>query len=173
LGLGELDSLRQAVRANDPGQYDSPAASGAAAGATSIGSPGPIGATTPAAPVTPANIRRTAVRKPSLAGRPTTPSYPRTPTASYARSATPTNGLRASMSAAGVRPSSRLGQSVRGPAASGVDVGDAVKFEVSGEHMEGTVRFLGEVEGKDGQWGGVELDAEWHGRGKNDGSVKG
>lgn len=77
------------------------------------------------------------------------------------------------MSASTARPSSRLGQSVRGPAANGIEVGDAVKFEVSSEHMEGIIRFLGEVEGKDGQWAGVELDSEWHGRGKNDGSVKG
>ena len=39
--------------------------------------------------------------------------------------------------------------------------------------MEGVMRFLGPVEGKDGVWGGVELDLEWQGRGKNDGTVKG
>lgn len=52
-------------------------------------------------------------------------------------------------------------------------MGDAVKIEVGGIAMEGTIRFLGEVDGKDGEWGGVELDPEFEGRGKNDGSVKG
>lgn len=61
----------------------------------------------------------------------------------------------------------------RGPSARGLEVGDAVKFEVGGLAMEGTIRYMGGVDGKDGEWGGVELDAEWEGRGKNDGSVKG
>ncbi|KAL8277495.1 hypothetical protein RQP46_010125 [Phenoliferia psychrophenolica] len=46
-------------------------------------------------------------------------------------------------------------------------------MEVGGVQMEGTLRFLGEVEGKDGQWAGVELAQEWTGKGKNDGSVRG
>lgn len=46
-------------------------------------------------------------------------------------------------------------------------------LEVGGVAMEGTVRFLGEVDGKEGNWGGVELDEAWVGKGKNDGSVKG
>jgi CAP-Gly domain-containing linker protein 1 len=39
--------------------------------------------------------------------------------------------------------------------------------------MTGTLRFLGGVEGKAGTWAGVELDDEFAGRGKNDGSVQG
>lgn len=54
-----------------------------------------------------------------------------------------------------------------------LEVGDEVRFEVGGVAMEGIVRFLGEVDGKEGNWGGVELEGEWEGRGKNDGSVKG
>lgn len=39
--------------------------------------------------------------------------------------------------------------------------------------MHGVLRFLGKVEGKDGIWAGVELEGEWKGHGKNDGSVAG
>lgn len=39
--------------------------------------------------------------------------------------------------------------------------------------MTGTLRFIGGVEGKAGTWAGVELDDEFAGRGKNDGSVQG
>ena len=55
----------------------------------------------------------------------------------------------------------------------GLEIGDEVKMEVGGTAMEGTLRFLGEVEGKDGNWAGVELGSEWAGLGKNDGSVRG
>lgn len=49
-------------------------------------------------------------------------------------------------------------------------VGDAV----FGAGMQGTLRFLGAIEGKAGVWAGVDLqDTEWHGKGKNDGTVAG
>lgn len=50
-------------------------------------------------------------------------------------------------------------------------VGDAVRIKSMG--MEGTVRYVGGVEGKSGVWVGVELDAGFEGRGKNDGTVDG
>lgn len=49
-------------------------------------------------------------------------------------------------------------------------VGDAVN--VPGE-MFGTVKFLGTVRGKAGRFVGVELDASFAARGKNDGDVDG
>ncbi|KWU44383.1 hypothetical protein RHOSPDRAFT_33944 [Rhodotorula sp. JG-1b] len=53
-------------------------------------------------------------------------------------------------------------------------VGTSVEFELSaGETMTGTLRFIGGVEGKAGVWAGVELDDDFAGRGKNDGSVQG
>lgn len=52
-------------------------------------------------------------------------------------------------------------------------VGSSVEFELAGEPMTGTLRFIGGVEGKAGTWAGVELDDEFAGRGKNDGSVQG
>jgi CAP-Gly domain-containing linker protein 1 len=39
--------------------------------------------------------------------------------------------------------------------------------------MEGTLQFMGEIEGKSGVWAGVELAPGFAGRGKNDGSVNG
>ena len=49
-------------------------------------------------------------------------------------------------------------------------VGDAVN--VPGE-MFGTVKFIGSVRGKAGRFVGVELDAAFAARGKNDGDVDG
>lgn len=48
-------------------------------------------------------------------------------------------------------------------------VGDNVRVESLG--FEGTLRFLGEIEGKAGLWAGVELGGGFAGLGKNDGSV--
>ncbi|RXW17083.1 hypothetical protein EST38_g8770 [Candolleomyces aberdarensis] len=50
-------------------------------------------------------------------------------------------------------------------------VGDNVRIESIG--CEGALRFLGEIEGKPGQWAGVELSGGFTGKGKNNGSVGG
>jgi CAP-Gly domain-containing linker protein 1 len=51
------------------------------------------------------------------------------------------------------------------------DVGDNVRIESLG--FEGTLRFLGAIDGKIGVWAGVELSGGFFGKGKNDGSVDG
>ena len=51
-----------------------------------------------------------------------------------------------------------------------VDVGDLV--DVPGA-MYGTVKFVGEIDGKRGVFAGVELSREYAGRGKNNGDVDG
>jgi CAP-Gly domain-containing linker protein 1 len=51
------------------------------------------------------------------------------------------------------------------------EVGDNVRIESLG--FEGTLRYLGEIDGKTGQWAGVELSGGFSGKGKNDGSVNG
>lgn len=51
------------------------------------------------------------------------------------------------------------------------EVGGSVRIESLG--MEGTMRFMGEIEGKPGLWAGVELSGGFSGLGKNDGSVNG
>ena len=50
-----------------------------------------------------------------------------------------------------------------------VQVGD----EVYAMGFEGTLRYLGGVQFKEGSWGGIELSAAHAGKGKNDGSVQG
>jgi dynactin complex subunit len=51
------------------------------------------------------------------------------------------------------------------------ETGDNIRIESLG--FEGTLRYLGEIDGKTGQWAGVELGGGFAGKGKNDGSVNG
>jgi hypothetical protein len=51
------------------------------------------------------------------------------------------------------------------------DVGDNVRIDSLS--LEGVLRYLGEIEGKNGLWAGVELSAQSAGKGKNNGSVNG
>ncbi|KAG9073871.1 hypothetical protein FS749_014603, partial [Ceratobasidium sp. UAMH 11750] len=71
------------------------------------------------------------------------------------------------------RPDSRASNIGRSLSRAGqeFEVGDAVRIESLG--MEGTLQFIGEIEGKSGIWAGVELAPMFAGRGKNDGSVNG
>ncbi|KAI0266879.1 hypothetical protein BC834DRAFT_873993 [Gloeopeniophorella convolvens] len=62
-----------------------------------------------------------------------------------------------------IRGSSRIGRSF--------EVGDNVRIESLG--FEGTLRYLGEIDGKAGQWAGVELSGGFAGKGKNNGSADG
>ncbi|CAE6539780.1 unnamed protein product [Rhizoctonia solani] len=85
-------------------------------------------------------------------------------------SATSVNRPRASLPA---RPESRTSNIGRSLSRAGheFEVGDAVRIESLS--MEGTLRFMGEIEGKNGIWAGVELSSAYAGKGKNDGSVAG
>ncbi|KZT11066.1 uncharacterized protein LAESUDRAFT_693618 [Laetiporus sulphureus 93-53] len=51
------------------------------------------------------------------------------------------------------------------------EVGDNVRIESLG--FEGTLRYLGEIDGKPGHWAGVELNGAFVGKGKNNGTVSG
>lgn len=51
------------------------------------------------------------------------------------------------------------------------EIGDSVRIESLG--FEGVLRFVGPIEGKPGEWAGVELGGGFVGKGKNDGSVNG
>ena len=51
-----------------------------------------------------------------------------------------------------------------------LEVGDVV--DVPGM-MHGTIKFIGEVKGKNGHFAGVELSKEFAAKGKNDGDVDG
>lgn len=50
-------------------------------------------------------------------------------------------------------------------------IGEQVR--VGSQGNEGALRFLGEVQFKEGIWAGIELEGQFAGRGKNDGSVDG
>lgn len=50
-------------------------------------------------------------------------------------------------------------------------IGEQVR--VGSQGNEGVLRFLGEVEFKEGIWAGIELEGGLAGRGKNDGSIDG
>ncbi|KAH7339354.1 CAP Gly-rich domain-containing protein, partial [Rhizoctonia solani] len=71
------------------------------------------------------------------------------------------------------RPESRTSNIGRSLSRAGheFEVGDAVRIESLS--MEGTLRFMGEIDGKNGTWAGVELSSTYAGKGKNDGSVAG
>ena len=51
------------------------------------------------------------------------------------------------------------------------EIGDNVRLESLG--FEGVLRYLGPIDGKPGQFAGVELLEGFAGRGKNDGSAGG
>ncbi|GAA5988041.1 hypothetical protein JCM5350_004149 [Sporobolomyces pararoseus] len=156
LSSSQMNSLRQAVAAHDPHDYENG-----------------VGVAIASDEQHPDSTER---RKPVLPGvrpaaallRSNTPSGRRTPTTpSNARPKTP-NGFGSSTS----RFASPLPSSSSTPTLN-FEVGDQVTFEVQGERMEGIVRFIGQVDGKAGEWGGVELSEDFSGKGKNDGSVKG
>lgn len=92
----------------------------------------------------------------------TTPVPPRYPTSG--RPKTPN----------GARPASRQSDAItRSISRHGRDfeVGDNVRVESLG--FEGTLRYVGVIGGKMGEWAGVELSGGFTGMGKNDGSVDG
>ena len=51
------------------------------------------------------------------------------------------------------------------------EIGDDVRIESLG--FEGVLRFIGPIEGKPGEWAGVQISGGFTGKGKNDGSVNG
>jgi CAP-Gly domain-containing linker protein 1 len=80
------------------------------------------------------------------------------------RSKTPT-GLRSLSRQSDVpgRSSSRTGRTF--------EVGDNVRIESLG--YEGTLKYMGAIDGKSGLWAGVELSGGFAGKGKNNGTVNG
>lgn len=101
----------------------------------------------------------------SAVGRPSSVASSSSAVSSAARSAAGKSTGRPSSRASDLftRSSSRAGRAF--------EVGDNVRIESLG--FEGTLRFLGEIDGKSGLFAGVELSAGFAGKGKNDGSVNG
>ncbi|CAE6462625.1 unnamed protein product [Rhizoctonia solani] len=142
-------ALQEAIKAHDPTRYAS----------------NELSPQLPSATVSVSGRRSVAgmQRPPSVAS--TSSSRAKTPV-----SATSATRPRASLPS---RPESRQSNIGRSLSRAGheFEVGDAVKIESLG--MEGTLRFMGEIDGKNGVWAGVELAPAYAGKGKNDGSVGG
>ncbi|KAI9437750.1 hypothetical protein H4582DRAFT_1957334 [Lactarius indigo] len=155
----ESDSMSRAfadaIRANDPALHR----------AGRVSEPGNP-SLSPRAPLSflPQSGRRSVTGRPSSAASSSshagaTPARPTLP----ARTKTPSVRPPSRQSDTFIRSSSRVGRSF--------EVGDNVRIESLG--FEGTLRYLGEIVGKTGQWAGVELSGGFVGKGKNDGSVDG
>lgn len=69
------------------------------------------------------------------------------------------------------RPPSRHSDVFGRSSSRSFEIGDKVRIESLG--YEGTLRYIGEIEGKLGLWAGVELSGGFAGKGKNDGTVNG
>ncbi|THV07103.1 hypothetical protein K435DRAFT_960070 [Dendrothele bispora CBS 962.96] len=100
-------------------------------------------------------------------GRASLASSSSTSSAGGLRSKTPTSFARPPSRSSDVfaRSSSRAG------GRNSFEVGDMVRIESLG--FEGVLRYMGEIDGKQGLWAGVELSGGFAGKGKNDGSVAG
>ncbi|KAL4078456.1 hypothetical protein V8B97DRAFT_2021512 [Scleroderma yunnanense] len=95
----------------------------------------------------------------SVAGRPSVTSIQ-----NHARAKTPSARPPSRQSDIFARSVSRTGNR-------SFDIGENVRIESLG--YEGILKYLGEIDGKPGQWAGVELSGGFEGKGKNDGSVNG
>ncbi|KAG9099964.1 hypothetical protein FRC07_010456, partial [Ceratobasidium sp. 392] len=149
-------ALQDAIRANDPSRHSTESLSPPFSAVSASGRRSVAGV----------------VRPPSVASSSRVPSEQQ-----YKRSKTPVSATstssRATFAPRVSRPDSRASNVGRSLSRAGqeFDVGDAVRIESLG--MEGTLQFMGEIEGKSGIWAGVELAPPFAGRGKNDGSVNG
>ncbi|KAI0958692.1 hypothetical protein AcV7_004436 [Taiwanofungus camphoratus] len=146
-------AFADAIKANDPAQHRSSRASDVS---TSSLSPSSI--------VHPSQTgRRSVVGRPSSVASSSSAmsSAPSQTPASSTR--TPTARPTNRQSDVSARSSSRAGRTF--------DIGDNVRIESLG--FEGTLRYLGEIDGKPGHWAGVELGGGFAGKGKNNGIVNG
>ncbi|KAJ7647445.1 hypothetical protein FB45DRAFT_893476 [Roridomyces roridus] len=89
---------------------------------------------------------------------------PRASSVASQRAKTPTTRPSSRQSDPFARSTSRAGNRP-------FEVGDNVRIESLG--YEGTLRYLGGIDGKPGLWAGVELGGGFSGKGKNNGSVNG
>ena len=172
-----MRALNDAIRANDPAHHRLTAdsllssVSGDASGRRSAtGKP-------PSSFIAPRASTSSAASSNSNTGlRPKTPSSVASSsfrTAQTPRSSTTSVSSRPASRTSDVfgRTPSRQSQHAHPPANRALDLGDLVKIESLG--VEGTLKFLGETEFKAGLWAGVELAAQYAGKGKNDGTVNG
>ncbi|KAF7973871.1 hypothetical protein HWV62_14088 [Athelia sp. TMB] len=141
-------AFADAIKANDPAKHRS----GRASDVSSLQS-------SPPSSVVQSGRRSVAGRPPSVSS--SSSAAPQKPTVE--RSRTPTARPASRQSDVFGRSVSRVGRAF--------EVGDNVRIESLG--FEGTLRYLGEIDGKSGLFAGVELGGGFAGHGKNDGTVNG
>jgi CAP-Gly domain-containing linker protein 1 len=190
-------ALTDAIRANDPRQHrmtitaptgrlsDQSLSPHSSPSSQSGGLPVPPGQSGRRSVARPANITTAtnSVRSPSAAssaasssGPPRMP-LPKTPTSSRSTGGFSYTPRASTSTTTSSRPESRQSdvhsrrESKSNAKERTFEQGDTVRIESLG--MEGTLRFLGAIEGKPGVWAGVELAPGFAGRGKNDGTVNG
>ncbi|RDB16858.1 Dynactin subunit 1 [Hypsizygus marmoreus] len=138
-----------AIKANDPAQHRHSQASSASLSPQS------------------ASLSSLSGRR-SVAGRPSSVAS----TSSAASSNYPQERAKTPVSARPAsRPPSRHSDVFGRSTNRAFEVGDNVRIESLG--YEGTLRYIGEIEGKLGLWAGVELSGGFSGKGKNNGTVNG
>ncbi|KAF5385794.1 hypothetical protein D9615_002454 [Tricholomella constricta] len=144
-------AFADAIKANDPAQHRSSYTNGASSASLSPQS----------ASISQSGRRSVAARPSSVASTSSTTSstYPRE------RAKTPVSARPPS------RPPSRHSDVFARSAPRAFEVGDNVRIESLG--YEGTLRYVGEIEGKLGLWAGVEFSGGFSGKGKNNGTVNG
>lgn len=146
-------AFADAIRANDPAQHRL----NTAMSTSSLSSLSPKSASAAA----PSGRRSVAGRPSSVASSSSVLSQPaRGPVK------TPITSTRPSSRAA-----SRQSDAYSAARTRSFEVGDNVRIESLG--FEGVLRYLGEIDGKPGQWAGVQLGGGFVGKGKNNGSVGG
>lgn len=145
-------AFADAIKANDPAQHR-------ASGVHSTNSSPPDTSTSTSFP----SGRRSVTARPSSVASSSSAAGHTPYRAPVERSKTPT----------GVRPSSRQSDVFRSSSRAGraYEIGDNVRIESLG--FEGTLKYIGEIDGKSGLWAGVELSGGFSGMGKNNGSVNG
>ncbi|KAH9935437.1 uncharacterized protein B0H18DRAFT_975714 [Fomitopsis serialis] len=146
-------AFADAIKANDPAQHRSSRASDVSNASLSVSSASQSSLSGRQS----VNGRSSSAASSSSA---VSPVPPRTP-ASGSRNSVARPASRQSDVFA--RSSSRAGRAF--------EVGDNVRIESLG--FEGTLRYLGEIDGKPGHWAGVELSGGFAGKGKNNGVVSG
>jgi CAP-Gly domain-containing linker protein 1 len=143
----EYLSLAEAIKANDPAQHR-PTQSHASS-SSSLSSPRSAS-------------RHSQSGRRSVTGRPSSViSTSSTSSTSKERAKTPTS----------TRPPSRHSDVFGKNTNRMFDIDDNVRIESLG--YEGTLRYIGGIEGKPGVWAGVELMGGFAGKGKNNGTVNG
>ncbi|TYJ58409.1 hypothetical protein B9479_000955 [Cryptococcus floricola] len=168
-------ALHDVLRTRPPSSLDAPMESSshlsASYGLPAPRTPGISRPRTPSAlggaPVTPSAASRSVSRaglglRSSLANSTTAPFTPRR--TSMASSTTSTTPFAR-------RPESRASERDPGTSRWVPVVGERVRISSMG--YEGTLRFYGATEFKEGVWAGVELEGGFKGKGKNDGNVGG